>query len=151
MSHLLIPMHRWQMSLAACDKDPIKPQKLQWSLYMNNASPPFSSFHPLSSYGLYFLLSLCTWIDKRHRFPLRGACLTKPAYRLSSSASFFLCGSSDRAGQLWSKIYLQNLIRQFSQSLLLGRCGPGGARTEDGRQEETQLSIGGSRRERLWR
>lgn len=37
---------------------------------------------------------------------------------------------------------------QFSQSAPLGTCGPRGARTGDGRQEETQLSIGGSRRVR---
>lgn len=80
--------------------------------------------------------------------PLGGACLTKPTYRLSSSATL-LCGSGDSAGQLWSKIYLQNLIRQFWRSLLLGEMWARGARTEDGRREETQLSIRSSRRERL--
>lgn len=45
--------------------------------------------------------------------PLGGACLTKPAYRLSYPATF-ICGGSDSAAQLSSKIYLQNLIRQLS-------------------------------------
>ncbi|TMS18875.1 Rho guanine nucleotide exchange factor 10 [Larimichthys crocea] len=53
--------------------------------------------------------------------PVGGACLTKPTYRLSSSATF-LYGTGDSAGQIWSKICLRNLIRQFSRSLLLGRC-----------------------------
>lgn len=45
--------------------------------------------------------------------PIGHACLTKPAYQLCSSATL-LCGSDDSAGQLWSKSYLQNLIRWFS-------------------------------------
>lgn len=109
---------------------------------MNNASPP------LSFYGLYSCSVYARRETKGIRVPSEEYVSPSPPTG-SASLLLFVCGSSDREGQLWSKIYLQNLIRQFSQSLLLGRCGPGGARTEDGRQEETQLSIADSRRERL--
>lgn len=113
---------------------------------MNNPSPPLSSPHSLLSHS--FPLSPFMHVDRQKAAgPVGGACLTKPTYRLSSSATF-LYGTGDSAGQIWSKICLRNLIRQFSRSLLLGRCGPRGARTEDGRQQETQLSIHSSRRER---
>lgn len=41
--------------------------------------------------------------------PPGGACLTKPAYWLSSPATP-LCGGGDSAGQLWSK----NLPAEFN-------------------------------------
>lgn len=100
------------MSLAACVKDPIKPQKLQWSSLNEQCQPTPLFSHSLSSYG--FTLTPFMHVDRQKAAgPLGGTCLTKPAYRLSASTTL-LCGSSDSAGQLWSKIYLQNLIRLFS-------------------------------------
>ena len=110
------------MSLAACVKDPIKTQKLQWSSLNEQCKPtPPLFLTPFPSYG--FPLTPFMQVDRQKAAgPLGGTCLTTPAYRLSSSTTS-LCGSSESAGQLWSKIYLQNLIRQFSQSLLPRDCG----------------------------
>lgn len=73
-----------------------------------SATPLFFP-HSLSFYG-FTLTAFMHVARQKIAGPLRGACLTKPAYQFSSSATL-LCGSSDSAGQLWSKIYLQNLIR----------------------------------------
>lgn len=82
---------------------------------MNNPSPPLSPLlTPFPLMGL--TLALFIHVDRQKASgPPGGACLTKPAYWHSSSASFLfflfsLRGSSDRAGQLWSK----NLPAEFN-------------------------------------
>lgn len=112
---------------------------------MNNPSPPLSSPHSLLSHS--FPLSPFMHVDRQKAAgPVGGACLTKPTYRLSSSATF-LYGTGDSAGQIWSKICLRNLIRQFSRSLLLGRCGPGelGQRMADSRRHSYRFTAVGER------
>lgn len=83
----------------------------------------FSLFLPLSPLRALHSLHLCMCIDRRQQVPQEDHASLSPPTVLAHA---LLCGNSDSSGQLGSKIYLQNLIRWLSWSLLLGRRGPGG-------------------------
>ncbi len=82
MSHLLISSHRWQMSLPDHDKDPIKPQKLQWSSL--NEQSQLTAFFSSFPFALTSFTHTPFMHVDRHKEsgPLGRACLSKPAYRL---------------------------------------------------------------------
>lgn len=78
MFHLLISLHRWQMSVAVCVKDPIKTPKaamelLKWTMLAHPSL--FITAFPLMA---FLSVRLCKWGDKRRQLPLEEHASLRP-------------------------------------------------------------------------